>query len=290
MIKFEFEAIGTFWQIDILDNLPKEKEVVLLEEIRARINDFDKTYSRFRKDSLVTEMSITPGRYTLPEDADLMLKTYKKMYDATGGLVTPLIGKVMVQAGYDPEYSFVENEMVSPLPWEEAMNWLAPTLCIIKPSLLDFGAGGKGYLVDIVSEKLEVHQVSSYCVDAGGDMRQRNATKDSLRVGLENPEDMSEAIGVVPLLNMSLCGSSGNRRKWGRFHHVIDPKKLSSPEGITAVWTLAETTLVADLVATGLYFVSADKLKDYFKFEYLILKDDHSVEKSDGFNAELFLG
>ncbi len=288
MTKFQFQAIGTSWVIDIEDSLSMESESSVLKEIQERISIFDKDYSRFREDSLVTRMSVSAGDFVLPEDADLMISTYKRMYDATSGLVTPLIGQVLVDAGYDAHYSLVSKAMTKPLPWDKVMTWNNPKLTLHIPALLDFGAGGKGYLVDIVSEILEKNNIQSYCVDAGGDMRQKNLSGKSLHVGLEHPGDKTQVIGVASVLNQSLCGSAGNRRTWGDFHHVINPETLASPREILAVWTMAETTLLADILTTGLFFVPPAKLLEYFKFEYLIVYSDYSMDKSKGFSAEIF--
>ncbi|MEQ1561257.1 MAG: FAD:protein FMN transferase [Nitrospira sp.] len=286
--RFEFEAIGTSWKIDITKELSKDGESLLLEKIKERIRIFDLTYSRFKENSIVTKMSKESGSFTLPEDADKMITTYRKIYDVTGGLVTPLIGKVLIDAGYDADYSLQEKTLSKPKDWDEVMKWDKPILTIHQPTMLDFGAGGKGYLVDIVSEIIENEGIKTYCVDAGGDMRYRDEEKKTLRVGLENPNDQTEVIGVAELSNKSLCGSSGNRRKWGKFHHVINPETLTSPENITAVWTVAENTMLADILTTGLFFVEPEKLLGNFQFDYLILYSDYSIKKSEGFKAEIF--
>ncbi|KND47677.1 MAG: thiamine biosynthesis lipoprotein [Parcubacteria bacterium C7867-006] len=288
MTKFEFEAIGTHWQIDIQNNLSKEREVVLLQKINDRIVKFDLDYSRFREDSLVTKMSKESGEFELSEDADLMMMLYKKMYDVTSGLVTPLIGQVLVDAGYDANYSLSPKHLTKPKTWDEVIKWESPKLTLSEPVVLDFGAGGKGYLVDIVSEIIEGEGVQSYCVDAGGDMRQKNVTGEKLKVGLEHPDDSTMVIGTIDILNQSLCGSAGNRRKWRNFHHVISPETLSSPKDILAVWTLADTTILADILTTGLFFVTPETLAKHFDFQYLIIYSDYSMKKSVGFNAEIF--
>lgn len=287
MISFEFEAIGTHWKIDISKELSLKEEALLIDKIKKRIDDFDKVYSRFREDSLIWEMSKKVGDYKLPDDADLLLTTYKKVYDVTFGGVTPLIGQVLIDAGYDHKYSLVPGELKRPLKWEEVLEWQKPVLKIKKPEMLDFGAGGKGYLVDIVSELLEYEGINNYCVDAGGDIRYRNSTQ-GLKIGLEHPNDTDSVLGTIDIKNQSLCGSAGNRRRWANFHHVIDPEKLKSPEHIVAVWTLAETTLLADILTTAIYFVSPKILQNHFKFEYLVIKQSGEIERSAGFNAELF--
>ncbi len=288
MTKFNFQAIGTSWKIDIEDDLLPDREVVLLKKIMDRIENFDIAYSRFREDSLVTQMSNESGEFILPTDADLMMETYKKIYDATRGLVTPLIGQVLVDAGYDAKYSLIEKPMTPAKSWEEVIEWNNPKLILSSPALLDFGAGGKGYLIDIVSEILEKVGIGDYLVDASGDMRHRSSKNKLLKVGLENPFNTEEVIGVYHLNNKSLCGSAGNRRKWGRFHHVIHPSELSSPKNISAVWVVAETTLLADILTTALFFVEPLKLEKDFNFEYIIVYSDGTISNSPSIDAELF--
>jgi thiamine biosynthesis lipoprotein len=286
MTKFEFQAIGTTWNVDLENNLSKDEEVVLLKKIMDRIAEFDTAYSRFRNDSIITKISEKAGAYILPPDADKMVTLYKKIFDLTGGLVTPLIGQALVDLGYDSKYSFEVGSAKQPVNWDEVLSWKAPELTVTKPVLLDFGAGGKGYLVDIVSDILESSGVKAYCVDAGGDMRSRGGT--ALRVGLENPNDTTEVIGVASVSNQSICGSGGNRRKWADYNHIINPKTLTSPKEILSLWVIADETLLADLLATALFFVGPEVLLNEFKFEYLILNSDYSVVKSDGINAEVF--
>lgn len=288
MTQFSFEGIGTHWKIDISKELSSKEEALLLDKIKQRIEVFDKHYSRFRSDSLVTKMSKSEEEYTLPPDADKMISTYKRVYEITSGLVTPLIGQVLVDAGYDAEYSLVPKKPVTPKKWEEVMEWQSPVLKMKRPEILDFGAGGKGYLVDIVSELLEKENILDYCVDAGGDIRQRSSKGESLLVGLEHPQDLESVVGQVSILNKSLCGSAGNRRQWDDYNHVINPETLKSPKHILAIWTMAQDTLTADILTTALSFVSPEVLQKHFAFEYFILNSDLTYLKSSGFKAELF--
>lgn len=292
--QFTFEAIGTGWTIDLWQDISSEKSPGLLEKIKARIDIFDKNYSRFRVDSLVTEMSQKAGEYILPEDARPMMDIYHDLFFLTDGLLTPLIGQVMVDAGYDPEYSLKQKkELESPKEWNGVLEYAHPRLTVKSPILLDFGAAGKGYLIDLVGQILSENGVTDFCIDAGGDILERRVDGTAMRIGLENPENFSEVIGVCELSNASLCGSAGSRRKWSgieqNFHHIIDPKKLASPREILATWVVAETTLLADALATALFFVPPEKLLSRYDFQYVIMYDNHSAVMSPKFPGEIFL-
>ncbi len=317
---FSFEAIGTQWAIYIGDEdgeVSSDLSLELSEKIQKRIAVFDLHYSRFRSDSLVSEMSRVAGVYTLPADAEALFDVYKKTYDVTGGLVTPLIGQALVDLGYDAQYSLVPKTVIGKVPqWKDVLHYDYPLLTVKTPVLLDFGAAGKGYLIDIIGkilkDSLRNSKVFSFTVDAGGDIlhakcekhitspRQRLGVmkiEKKLRVGLENPEDTTQIIGVAEVCNESICGSAGNRRTWQKLGnkgeikkltHIIHPETHSSPKGISAIWTIASTACVADMLATALSFVSPEILRPHFLFEYLILNTDYSINKSEGFVVELF--
>jgi len=300
---FAFEAIGTAWKIDIHEELSAERQAALLAAILERIETFDRTYSRFREDSTITEISKRAGTFDLPEDAALLLDVYRKLYDATNGAFTPLIGQVMSDAGYDAMYSLKSKPLSKPPAWDDVLSfstefpllmgrrgqgWSSSvTLTTTRPVLLDFGAAGKGYLVDLVAEIIESSGISSFCVDASGDMLCRGP--EPTRVGLENPLALDEAIGIATVSNASICGSAGNRRAWGEFHHTIDPRTLTSPRHVLATWTIASTALVADALATCLFLVPADDLKTVYTFDYAILFADGTVERSPKAPVELFI-
>ncbi len=284
---FKFEAIGTHWKINIFDSAPQVEFSALLEKIQKRIEIFDKNYSRFRVDSLVTEMSQNAGTYTLPNDAKPIMDIYKKMYDLTGGMMTPLIGSLMVEAGYDAEYSLQPKPLHHPAKWEDTLEYSFPNLTLKHPALLDFGAAGKGYLIDIVADILREKNMQSFCIDAGGDMLYCNMSQP-LRVGLENPSNFEQVIGTTEIQNQSICGSSGSRRKWAKFHHIMHPFALESVKNIIATWAIAPHALTADALATALFFVPGPFLQTEFDFQYVVLHSDFSIEKSPGFSGDFF--
>ncbi len=284
-MRFSFEAIGTTWAIDIDDRLDEVSAQALQTAIRERIATFDADYSRFRDDSLVAAMNAKAGEYILPADAKPMFDLYETLYKVTDGAFTPLIGDTLIQAGYDSDYSLTPKNVTQPLAWEEALDYSFPKLTIKKPTMLDLGGLGKGYLIDIVATLIAQHGVQMFTVDAGGDMYIHGRHEV---VGLEHPLDKSKVIGTIAVESGSLCGSSGSRRAWANYHHIIDARTQTSPRHILATWTTADTTLVADAMATCLFFVDSATLLAHFQFDYLILYDDLSIEKSEHFNAVLF--
>ena len=235
-------------------------------------------------------MSREAGTYTLPADAEKMLDLYQDLYQRTGGALTPLIGQVLVDAGYDPAYSLTVGTPTRPPAWDDVLVYDFPTLTLKRPALLDFGAAGKGYLIDIVGGILAARGLTRFCIDAGGDLLYRRDDATTLRVGLEHPSRIDHVIGVATIGSGSICGSAGNRRTWGPYHHIINPHTLASPRHLLGTWVVAETALLADAIAGCLFFAPASALKPRYTFEYLILLADGTTQRSAGFPAEVFTG
>ncbi len=278
--KWTFDAIGTTWSVETERPLG-----VIRDDIAKNIEEFDHTYSRFRDDSLVSSIADKAGAYEFPEGADALLGFYDRLYAVTDGAVSPLAGEILAAAGYDKEYSF-EDSGARPVPgWNEVAAWNGTTLRADRPVLLDFGAAGKGRLVDIVARILESNGHASFVVDASGDMLARGISE---QVGLENPYDSSEVIGVAHVSDASLCASATNRRAWGEWHHVVDPRTAKPVDDVVATWVVASSAMLADGLATALFFVPAARLREW-DFEFVRLLRDGTVERSAGFMGELYV-
>ena len=130
------------------------------------------------------------------------------------------------------------------------MAWDGEYLDTARPVLLDIGAAGKGYLVDLVSDLLVGLGIGTHVVDASGDLRVRGDASE--RIALEHPADPTKAIGVVELREGALCASASNRRSWGDgLHHVIDAVTGVPTADVIATWALAPDALHADGLATA---------------------------------------
>jgi thiamine biosynthesis lipoprotein len=283
-----FEAIGTSWTIRVKSAVPEKNWTRLERDVRRRIEQFDKTYSRFRSDSVVTQMAANAGTYQLPEDAAPMLGFYDQLYKATAGSVTPLIGQVMSDAGYDAQYSLRPKTLHQPPTWEEVIEYSGSKVVLKQPALLDFGAAGKGYLLDIVGEIFTRAGIEKFFVNAGGDILHRTDGNGALTVGLENPLDTTEVLGFATLHNKSMAASAGSRRKWSNYHHIIDPGSLESPREVLASWVIASDAMIADGVATALFFTAPVMLRRQFEFSYAILHSDMSLEYAKDFPVQIY--
>jgi thiamine biosynthesis lipoprotein len=281
--RWEFSAIGTSWQIQTSSALP----AAIRDAVAALIEAFDRDWSRFREDSLVTALARSGGAVTAPPDAAAMLDAYVELGAATAGAVNPLVGDALARRGYDAGYGFIDHgARASPRDWTAQLDWSEKTLRLSSPAVIDVGALGKGRLVDRVLAEIAPWVDGRIVVDASGDLAVRGGPE---RVGLEHPYDPRRAIGVWEVTDAALCASATNRRAWGDgLHHVLDARTGQPVRTIAATWALAADAMTADAAATALFFDGGPELAHRWGVQWVRMTTDGRVEWSPDCKAELF--
>lgn len=289
-LPFCFEAIGTQWEIDTAGPLA----VAVQQQVTEHIESFDKTYSRFRPDSLVTQLAQAPrgGCVEFPDDSQALFRLYDQLYILTSGAVDPLVGRRLAQLGYDHQYSLTPSPgSTRPAPpavrWPHDVSRTGTTIRTRRPLVIDVGAAGKGLLVDQVAALLLAAKVPDFTVDAGGDICHYGLA--AMRVGLQHPLQPDQVIGVVELANGAICASATTRRAWANgLHHVLDARHGLPTREVLATWVLAADALTADGLATALFFTRAEVLQAHFQFSSVRLFSNQTVEVSANFPGEIF--
>jgi len=284
MSAWAFEAIGTAWQIDTREPLASEVRTA----VTACIEDFDRSWSRFRADSLVADIARGPGDWRLPDEAEWLFDFFTELHDVTDGAVNPLIGRTLSDLGYDASYSLIVSDEPAPVPPWSSVEFSAGVLTTSEPVLLDIGAAGKGLLVDCVSSIVE-REVNQFTVDASGDLYHGGTAP--LRVALEHPLDSSRAIGVAEIdPEDALCASATNRRAWGDgLHHVIDARTGRPTDDVIATWVVvAQSCMRADGLATAHFFTDPARLMARFDHQFVRMYADGRVQWSPDFPGEIF--
>ncbi len=285
---FAYESMGTKWKVTVWDALQDDERKELESEVKRRSKAFESAYSRFDRSSLVWSLTEKHGVVAVPRDLVQMLRLYEKFERLSEGKFTPLVGFSLSDMGYDKEYSFEPKKKIRPVPkFSDALHIVDEEHIELSDSvLIDVGAVGKGYFVDMIAALLRDRGYKRFLVDGSGDIFYEGDGQ-TLRCGLEHPADATKVIGVLTITGGAFCGSASNRRRWHNYHHIIDPQSLASPQHILATWVQAPTAAEADALATCVFLCDPEKFSSEH-FEYCMLNDKHAVKRSAGFGAELF--
>lgn len=283
------------------------------KRIRDFIEEYESVLSRFRADSLVSRMARAEhgGEFEFPTWAQPLFALYSEFYAATHGAFDACIGADLLALGYNNSVQFIpqseagegKDENISSGSWSKyhralPVMWAdisrddgSTTLCTNQPVQLDFGAAGKGYFVDLVTQIIkeefsgdslsnsDSHTDFDFLVNAGGDMRACFSEENSqIKVALENPFDTTQAVGMASIASGALCASSAARRRWkvkdasGFESNLIATHLINALDGIPACdlcasWayvpskTCAFPTAYADALATALFVSQENDLQ-----------------------------
>lgn len=270
----EFEAIGTKWWLERLDGGAFDDEI--RQTLADYTEQFDRRYSRFRSDSLVTQLAQTGQLDHPPKEMLDMLEYAKKMYKATDGLMDLLVGTRLTTLGYGKRFVVPPEEQASFL---HDVRWNKTTVTVPCGVELDFGGFGKGWLIDQYARILRSHDVHAFIVNGGGDLFCQSP--EPVSFALANPFDDGLQVGEASIATGALAASSIVKRAWEingeKQHHIIDPRtgKPSTTKAV-ASFVMADTALVADTLATVLIIEPAmeQRLREAFDVQTVILYTD----------------
>ncbi len=275
-------ALGT--GIIISSSVPISQRVE--KRIRAFVDEYESVLSRFRADSLVSRMvrAEAGGDFEFPTWAEPLFVLYDEFYAATCGAFDACVGADLIALGYDNSVQFVpesagsaskDSDSVSgswsqyrralPVKWGDiSRDDGSTTLHANQPVQLDFGAAGKGYFVDLVTQIIkdelggEMSADCDFLVNAGGDMRACFSDEDyQIKVALENPFDATQAVGVASIASGALCASSAARRRWKVDASSLDTDAFESNAFESNAF---ETNLIATHLINALDGVPSQKL------------------------------
>lgn len=252
------KALGT----GLLISTPHPITAELRGEMERFIDEYEHALSRFRADSLVAHIGNAEhgGHFDFPDWAGPLFD----LYDALHGRA--VWGRDVVRSS-------------------------GTTLVTRSPVHVDFGACGKGYLVDSLGGLLTDSELSrtshvksaettnptcqsstsdskresaapEFVIDAGGDLLAR--TNKPIRVALEDPDDPSCAVGVALIGDGAFCASAPSRRHWEvavneqthlAIHHLLNAIDGLPVQQTEAAWVAVQSASFGDYptaVADGL--------------------------------------
>ena len=333
-------ALGTGIIISSSKPIPERAE----QRIRTFVEEYESVLSRFRADSLVSRMACAAhgGDFEFPAWAKPLFAIYSEFYTATHGAFDACVGADLLELGYDNSVQFIpesaanasENSGSASASWNKyhralPVKWAdisradgSTTLHTSQPVQLDFGAAGKGYFVDLVTQIIkeglsgDSHADFDFLVNAGGDMRACFSEENSqIKVALENPFDTTQAVGVASIASGSLCASSAARRRWkvkdasylgkdaSGFEsnliatHLINALDGTPAQKLSASWayvpskTCAFPTAYADALATALFISQESDLQKIVQTtsaEFAVMLPNHALRKTCSFPAHFF--
>lgn len=253
-------------------------------EVKALVEQAERTFSRFSPESEISGLNRTTGDWTAVSSLtyDLLAEAIEA-YQATEGLFDPFLADTMRKIGYDRSFETLmpptampglvakdTGSMLSDPAAEKnegvlqstrtaplEMDFRRQCVKLAKESAIDVGGIAKGWIAQQAANRLLARGVGQGLVDAGGDvvLWGKEPEQGSWGVGIGHPLGKEEDLADLWLEGLAaIATSSIVKRRWQRegqieAHHILDPRT-----GNPARSDLLQATVIArDLVAAEQY-------------------------------------
>jgi FAD:protein FMN transferase len=273
----EGATMGGRYTVKILDLPPQISGTALHAEIATtlrRINDSMSTYidqselSRFNRSTSTDWIDVSPEIAEVVTEAQRVSALTDGAFDVTVGPVVNLWGfGPDVKAESVPDDAAIEaaRERVGFRMLEVRAD--PPALRKQRPDIyVDLSAIAEGYAVDVIAGLLDTRDLPNYVVEVGGELRARGRNEEGQpwRIAVEQPiADRRRADRVLHVDGMGVATSGVYRTYFEadghHYSHIIDPKSARPvTHDLASVTTIADTTMRADALATGLLVLGPD--------------------------------
>lgn len=246
------------------------------------VESFENDYSRFIEGNILSAIN-TGIQSRIDPEISALIRMCIKISKLTQGYFDITLLPVLENAGYG-----IQKDQLKESCGYENIELIANNITLKKGIQIELGSCGKGYMLDFIYTKLkEFH--TKFIINFWGDIR----VSWQHTIQLEDPLDTNKYIGIMELDNLSIASSSGNRRKIGEGHHLIDMKGKTSQDDKIAIYVTHKLWVFADSFATALFVTPLDLslkiLESVEWLEALIIGSDWKIFKTQGFTAELTL-
>ena len=264
--------MGTTCEVTIVGGVTS-----LADRARARVEELEARWSRFRADSEISRLNRRDGQPTaLTADSYLLVDHAVAGWRRTFGRYDPTVLSAIEAAGYDRSFELLTagacgtggpagGDVPGPAPGcgDLALDPLLRAVTLPPGVGFDPGGIGKGLAADLVVDLLLTEGAAGACVSVGGDGRiAGEPPPGGWRVGIGSPYREDELLAVVELTDHGIATSSRLMRRWSvdgvDRHHLLDPRSGRSVDnGLDTVTVIADDAWVAEILAKAAFVAGA---------------------------------
>ena len=232
-----FSALGTTAVVAVVDPPALAAARAALEDELAAI---DVACSRFRDDSELARVNASAGRPV--RVGPLLLEALRaalRASEATGGIVSPTIGRSLRLAGYDRTFRLValrdgdgfEARFEPAVSESVELDEERSVVCVPAGVELDLGATAKALAADRGARAAHAAAGCGVLVSLGGDVAVAGDAPAGgwpVRIADDHAAPLDTAGPTVALAAGGLASSGTTVRRWrsgdAELHHIVDPR------------------------------------------------------------------
>lgn len=261
VFNFGFKAMGSPCSVQFLADSPAIAESVY-QSVIGRIAELERRYSRYREDSLISEINRQAGfgvRTVSDPETHALLQYADQCYKESGGLFDVTSGVLRHLWSFESTGIPGKQELADVLPligWKK-VQWDEQSVYLPHCGMeLDFGGIVKEYAADAAAALFCRQGIVSGVIELGGDIRVIGPLPNGRGwpVAVRDPRQTDKVIARFELTRGALA-TSGDYERFQlidgvRYSHIMNPKTGWPVAGLRAVSVMADQCVLAGSIAT----------------------------------------
>lgn len=301
-IEGERFLFGTYVKILIYDN-DKSKAENAIKLAFEEIKRIDEKYNSKVKDSMVftlNNMEFIDNKKSISFDKEgfYLLSEVSKAYQLSNGKYDITIAPLMSLWGFDEKTSEIEKipsfsqiqDVLRKIDFNK-LSFDEKQLTLEYPvENIDTGSFLKGYAIHRANEILKESGITSAFITSISSLSTIGTKPDGnlWRIGIQNPENSSEMLGILELKEESI-GISGDYQTYKeidgkKYHHILDKNGGFPVSDKKMVVVVSNNCFLADIYSTGFFLMKIEDILSYVdkieNLEVLIVDSSGKIIKS----------
>ena len=293
------KTMGTTFHIKYFPTEQTIASDVLLEKVNQELVNINQLMSTYIPDSELSLLNKAKAHaeFKISEDNRILLEESLRIHSISNGAFDVTIGPLVNLWGFGPNGRVTKRPEQTLI--EQTKQWIGSDSFeligskVIKKhdnTYIDFSAIAKGYGVDKVAELIASHNIDSYLVEIGGEIKTQGKKPDgsSWTVAIEKPSTTERQVQLVIAPNNMAMATSGDYRNYFeqdgiRFSHTIDAN-TGQPitHNLASVTVLHESAATADALATTINVMGAEHGLEFVEKHdiaaYMLVKSDNGFD------------
>jgi FAD:protein FMN transferase len=272
-----------------------------MEQAFQEIDRLSGVLSRYDRSSAVAFLNRAGHARDLPPEVIQVVSKALQCHRLTGGAfditVKPVVDLFQEKLGSGKKARPTEQELKDLLKLVDAekVNLQERSIHFMESGMgITLDGIAKGFVVDRASELLTSQGIENHLIDAGGDIRTRGEKEGNKpwTVAIQDPLKQGKYPDVVHMKDGAVA-TSGNYEVYfdqeKLFHHIVNPRTGVSPHLASSVSVMAQTTMEADALSTGVFVMGPADGTAFINAipaaECLVIARDGAQSKSKGWKS-----
>lgn len=298
---------GTYIKIIVYSD-DKEKATKSMEKAFNEIQRIDEKYNSKSEGSLIYNLNNSNNKtLKLDKEGIKIFEEVKKAYELSGHKYDITIAPLLELWGFTDEAIELTNLK---LPTKEKIEYVKNFIDFSKIKIsddgiltiessvkeIDTGSFLKGYAVSKAKDILKEEGITSAFITSISsiDLIGTKPGNKPWKIGLQNPENPSDMIGIVSLKDRAM-GVSGDYQTYveidGKpYHHILDKDTGYPVQDKKMVVVLCDNAFDADLLSTTFFLMPIEKVINYVNsrkdLDVLIVDKDMNIITSKNFKYD----